>query len=90
MFITFGQYNVLAATRYQVTRSQLAEHTAFNDLMVSYYMTGLLAHELIVASDDKGVTRYHLTEAGISCLTEYERHNPELAVSRTFSLSFLD
>ncbi len=83
--LTFGQYNILAATRQRITHDQLTLQTEFNDLMVRYYLTGLLANGLITATDDGDAPRYELTDSGRSCLIDYERHNPELTVSRRFS-----
>ena len=82
--LTFGQYNTLAATRHHVTHDQLTSQTAFNELMVNYYIAGLLAGGLITAVGNGRTTRYELTEAGMTCLIDYERHNPELSVARLF------
>lgn len=85
--ITFGQYNTLHATRQQVTLDQLCSQTDLQQMMVRYYVAGLLKSGLIVACTDLGdsTTRYVLTDAGVACLDEYERHNPELTLTRTIN-----
>ncbi len=85
--ITFGQYNTLYATRQCVTINQLCVKTEFQKMMVRYYIAVLLDSGLIEANHDpaENETCYQLTEAGISCLDEYERHNPELTIARSIN-----
>ncbi len=87
--ITFGQYNTLnalSATRQCVTVDQLCAQTQFQQMMVRYYIAALLNSGLITASDvDDDSVCYELTEAGVNCLDEYERYNPELTIRRSIN-----
>lgn len=88
--ITFGQYNTLNAlnaTRHCVTFDQLCAQTQFQQMMVRYYVAALLNSGLITASDEDedDAVCYRLTEDGVTCLEEYERHNPELSITRAMN-----
>jgi predicted transcriptional regulator len=87
MVLTFGQYSTLAAIRRCVTREQLAAQTSFDQLMVKYYIMVLLNSGLVVANYDEEDNDlcYQLTEAGIDCIHDYERSNPELTIRRMIS-----
>lgn len=85
MMLTFGQYNTLAITRQRVTRNQLALQTEFNDLMLTYYITGLLSTGLVTAIESTRETCYELTATGMNCLADYERQNPELTLTRALN-----
>ncbi|MBC8152216.1 MAG: hypothetical protein H7Z72_04835 [Bacteroidetes bacterium] len=87
MILTFGQYNTLVAAHRRVAHDQLTQQTEFTELMISYYLSGLLANGLITAIDDEADMHYKLTDTGIQCLIDYERQNPELIVARTLYLS---
>lgn len=82
MILTFGQYNTLVATRHCVTRSQLVSQMDFDRMLVNYYVTALLKAGLIDAATDAITSEiyYQLTESGLNCLDDYERHNPALVV----------
>lgn len=84
MILTFGQYSTLTAMRRCVTRDQLAAQTSFDQLMVKYYIMVLLNSGLVKASydEDDNEVCYRLTEAGVDCIREYERTNPELTIRR--------
>lgn len=90
MILTFGQYSTLVAARHRVTRETLAQQTTFNDLLVSYYVAGLLATGLLIAVSKGDNPGYELTEAGRLCLVDYERNNPELSIKKTLSAYSLD
>lgn len=88
--ITFGQYNTLNAlnaTRQWVSFDQLCAQTQFQQMMVRYYIAVLQSSGLITAIEDETDDKvcYQLTEAGVSCLEEYERSNPELTVTRSIN-----
>jgi predicted transcriptional regulator len=82
MFLTFGQYSTLTAVRQCLTWDQLAEQTSFDQLMVKYYVMGLLNSGLVVANydEDENDVCYQLTPEGADCVREYERNNPELTI----------
>jgi predicted transcriptional regulator len=84
MVLTFGQYSTLAAMRRCVTREQLAAQTSFDQLMVKYYIMVLINSGLVAASydEDDNELCYKLTEAGVDCIWDYERSNPELTIRR--------
>jgi predicted transcriptional regulator len=84
MILTFGQYNILTATRHCVNRTQLSEHTNFDRTLVSYLITGLVRSGLlnICNEGNEEQTFYELTDAGMNCIEEYERENPDLVINR--------
>lgn len=86
MLLTFGQYHTLTATVKPVTYQQLTKETPFDDLVIRYYIAGLLAGGLIRRIEDQSVnaTYYQLTELGHTCILEYEQQNPALIVKRVY------
>ena len=82
MVITFAQYSILTAAQRSATHHQLKQKTNFDQLMLDYYIMGLVNVGLIKATDDIGneFTRYELTALGEQCLDEYERANPALVI----------
>lgn len=82
MIITFAQYSLLTAAQRSATYRQLEQKTNFDQLMVDYYIMGLINIGLIKATDENRNehTRYELTESGEQCLDEYERANPDLVI----------
>lgn len=85
MVITFAQYSILTATYRGATFHEVANKTTFDQMMVNYYMTGLLNIGLIkmVSKADSEAISYELTDLGISYIEDYERANPELVIKRT-------
>lgn len=88
MIITFGQYSLLAATRYSISHNQLASKTQFDSLMLNYFITGLLINGLIEAVEKGNETYYELTRRGVNCLMDYEHQNPALVIPRHSLLHF--
>ncbi|GAB2520568.1 hypothetical protein [Spirosoma aerophilum] len=87
MIITFAQYSILTATYNGATSSQVQQQTSFDQMMISYYILGLVSIGLLKASDENAdeITRYELTELGEAYIDDYERANPALVIKKDIS-----
>ena len=83
MVLTFAQYSILKATYNCATYSQMEKQTSFDQLIIRYYIMGLLNIGLIkaVGQSDSETTCYELTDLGLTYIDEYERYNPALIIN---------
>jgi predicted transcriptional regulator len=87
MIITFAQYSILSSTYHGATCRQIQQQTSFDQMMISYYIMGLVKIGLLKGSDDNADedTRYKLTELGETYIDDYERANPALVIKKDIS-----
>ncbi|SOD96470.1 hypothetical protein [Spirosoma fluviale] len=84
MIITFAQYCILTATYGGATACEVQRKTTLNQLMIDYYLNGLLKSELVEIAQKKAAEPlcYKVSELGLDCIDDYERANSELVIRR--------